>query len=35
VRPALLRPLGNIIVRGRDDAIAVFEPSSSNSPMFL
>jgi adenylate cyclase len=30
---SLLRPLGNIIVRGRDDAIAVFEPWSSNMAM--
>jgi len=29
---SLLRPLGKIIVRGRDDAIAVFEPWSSNMP---
>jgi len=29
---SLLRPLGKIIVRGRDDAVAVFEPWSSNMP---
>jgi adenylate cyclase len=29
---SLLRPLGNITVRGRDEAIAVFEPWSSNKP---
>jgi adenylate cyclase len=29
---ALLRPLGKITVRGRDDTIAVFEPWSSNMP---
>ncbi len=28
---SLLRPLGEITVRGRDDAITVFEPSSSNT----
>jgi len=29
---SLLRPLGKIIVRGRDDAMTVFEPWSSNMP---
>jgi adenylate cyclase len=29
---SLLRPLGNITVRGRDESIAVFEPWSSNKP---
>jgi len=30
---SLFRPLGNIAVRGRDDAMAVFEPWPSNLPM--
>src|SRR5262249_46273486 len=29
---SLLRPLGKIIVRGRDDVMTVFEPWSSNMP---
>ena len=31
--PALLRPLGTISVRGRDDALAVYEPWPPDAPV--